>query len=73
MCNGYGDNEALALNPWGLISVCCRVLQCVAVCCSVLQCVAVCCNVLQCVAVCCSVLQEQGMWNAFLNPAMVEK
>ena len=36
------------------VTMCCRVLQCVAVRCSVLQCVAVCCSALQCVAVCCS-------------------
>ena len=45
------------------MTVCCRMMQCVAVCCSVstycffLQSVAVCCSMLQCVAVCCSKLQ----------------
>jgi len=48
---------------WGVLTVRCSALQCVAVCCSELQYIAVRCSVLQCVAVywgvlkvCCSVL-----------------
>ena len=37
---------------FGMLIMCCSVLQCVAVCCSGLQCVAVCCSVLQCVVTC---------------------
>ena len=43
---------------FGMLIVCCSVLQCVAVCCRALLCVAVCCSVLQCVAVCVSDARE---------------
>jgi len=54
------------------LSLCCRVLQCVAACCSVLQCVEVCCSVLQCAAVCCSVFRHVNgpAWSARLMPIL---
>ena len=63
-----GVREGFVRGGSWVVTVCCRVLQCVEIregwsvmCVFVLWCVAVCCSVLQSVAVCCGVLQCVGI------------